>query len=115
MSHAPELPTASSVEASPKAACPAGALALAAGSAVCQLCNLWEPERGYQPEMANMGFCPMFNKRTRFNHGSQCTAHSALHSSNNMVSCDGRSPGVGSSNWLDSVSFSSVSLNTKTT
>lgn len=40
----------------------------------CQECSLWEPERKYRRDMANMGYCPMFDKRTRFDHGNSCTA-----------------------------------------
>ena len=47
---------------------------------ICQTCNLWEPEKDYRPDMANMGYCPLFNKRTRFDHGTNCTGHSAFHS-----------------------------------
>jgi hypothetical protein len=52
---------------------------LAHGSGACQTCNLWEPEKGYRADMANMGYCPLFNKRVRFDHGTQCTGHSDLH------------------------------------
>lgn len=45
---------------------------------VCQTCNLWEPEKKYRPEMANMGYCPLFDKKTRFDHGAKCTGHSDL-------------------------------------
>jgi hypothetical protein len=58
------------------------AVSCAAMFGVCQTCNLWEPEKGYRPDMANMGYCPLFDKRTRFDHGKQCTGHSDLHSPN---------------------------------
>ncbi len=47
----------------------------AARVACCERCEVWEPERRPSPDHEPViGYCPVFDKRTCFDHGDKCTA-----------------------------------------
>lgn len=48
-------------------------------SLICETCNLWEPYRHLPRDEVNTGYCPLFDKRTRYFDGNGCDGHSDLY------------------------------------
>lgn len=48
------------------------------GAVGCERCTYWEPDKKNPRQMASIGYCPIFDKRTSFDHGKQCTAWRAM-------------------------------------
>ena len=56
----------------------------------CATCNHWEPKtyqgQGPARQVANIGYCPVFQKDTTPEHGSRCTAYEAANAKSSDAS-----------------------------